>query len=73
MAKQITSPKEYFGFELGSDKKIARWDKIVEYFNLLAKQSDKIKVINLGPSTEGHPFLLTIVSSPENLRNRSSG
>lgn len=69
MAKQITSPKDYFGFELGSERKIARWDKIVEYYNLLAKQSDKIKVVNLGPSTEGHPFLLTIVSSPENLRN----
>jgi hypothetical protein len=69
MARSITSPEAFFGFKLGSDKKLARWDKIVEYFNLLAEQSDKIKVINLGNSTEGNPFLLTIVSSAENLRN----
>ncbi len=69
MSQHITSPEEYFGYQLGSDRKLARWDKIVDYFNLLAEESDKIKVINLGPSTEGHPFLLTIVSSAENLRN----
>ena len=39
--KKVTSPKEFFGFELGSDRKIARWDKIVEYFKLLEKESGK--------------------------------
>lgn len=65
----ITSPKEFFGFQLGSDRKIAHWDKIVEYYNLLKTESDKIEVINMGPSTEGHPFLLVIISSKENLAN----
>jgi hypothetical protein len=32
MAK-VTSPEEFFGHRLGADRKIARWDKIVEYFN----------------------------------------
>ncbi|MGI6345239.1 MAG: M14 family metallopeptidase [Bacillota bacterium] len=66
---RITSPEVFFGHQLGADRKIARWDKIVEYFNLLAKESDRIQVIDLGPSTEGHPFLLTVISSPENLAN----
>jgi len=66
---KIISPEEFFGFQMGSDRKIARWDKIVEYFLLLEKQSDKIKVINMGPSTEGNPFLLVIISSPDNLAN----
>jgi len=69
MLKKITSPEEFFGFQMGSDRKMARWDKIVEYFMLLEKQSDKIKVINMGPSTEGNPFLLVIISSPDNLAN----
>ncbi|MFC2170062.1 M14 family zinc carboxypeptidase [Acidobacteriota bacterium] len=64
---KITSPQDFFGFQLGSDKNIARWDKIVGYFGLLEKESDKLKVINMGPSTEGNPFLLVIISSPENL------
>jgi len=67
--KKITSPNDFFGFELGSDKKMARWDKIVDYFKLLESESRKIKVINMGPSTEGNPFLLVIISAPDNLAN----
>jgi hypothetical protein len=67
--EEITSPEEYFGFQLGSDRNIARWDKIVAYYELLQKQSDKLQVINMGPSTMGNPFLLVIISSPENLDN----
>ncbi|MCK4645751.1 MAG: peptidase M14 family protein [Candidatus Aminicenantes bacterium] len=67
--KKVTSPKEFFGFELGSDRKIARWDKIIDYYSLLEKESGKLKVINMGPSTMGNPFLLVIISSPENLAN----
>ena len=59
--------EEFFGFQLGSDRKMARWDKIVEYFELLAKQSKKIKVENMGPSTEGNPFLHVIISSERNM------
>ena len=67
--KKVTSPEEFFGFQLGSDRKIARWDKIVDYYRLLEKESNKLKVINMGPSTMGNPFLLVIISSPENLAN----
>ena len=49
--KKVTSPEEFFGFELGSDRKIARWDKIVDYFKILERESGKLKVINMGPST----------------------
>ena len=64
---RVTSPEEFFGFRLGSDRKIASWDKMVEYYNLLAKESRKIKVVDMGLTTEGRPFLLVIISAPENL------
>jgi len=67
--KKITSPEEFYGFKMGTDRKLARWDKIVEYFWLLDKNSDRIKVTELGKSTEGNPFLMAIISSPENLKN----
>ena len=66
---KVTSPEAFFGFKLGSDRQIARWDKIVNYFELLQKESDKLKVINMGPSTMGSPFLFVIISSAENLKN----
>lgn len=66
---KVTSPESYFGFQMGADRQLARWDKIVDYFSLIEKQSDRLKVINMGPSTEGQPFLLVIISSPANLAN----
>jgi hypothetical protein len=65
----VTPPEKFFGFRLGTDKKLARWDKIVDYYRLLEKESDRIRVIDLGPTTEGNPYLLAIVSSPANLSN----
>ena len=69
MNNQVTTPETFFGFQLGSDRKIARWDGIVDYFRLLEGQSDRMQVIDMGPSTEGNPFLLAIISSPKNLDN----
>ena len=65
--QHVTSPEEFFGFRLGADRKMARWDRMVEYYQLLGKTSDKLQVVNLGPSTMGNPFLLVIISSPANL------
>src|SRR4030042_2703873 len=69
MTINVISPERFFGYQLGSYRKIARWDKIVEYFRKVEKQSDKIKVIDMGPTTMGNPFLLVIISSPSNLKN----
>jgi len=69
MTNKVMSSEEFFGFQLGSDRKIARWDKIVEYFKKVEKQSDKIKVVDMGPTAMGNPFLLVIISSPDNLKN----
>ena len=69
MNNRVTSPEAFFGFQLGSDRKIAAWDKIVAYLRLLAQESDCLRVIDMGPSTEGNPFLLAFISSPQNLAN----
>ncbi|MDP2871242.1 MAG: M14 family metallopeptidase, partial [Bacillota bacterium] len=67
MSGKITSPEGFFGFELGSDRCIARWDRIMEYFCRLSQESNRIRVEELGKSTEGQPFLLVTISSPANL------
>src|SRR5580698_10036923 len=67
-AQEITSPEKFFGFQLGADKKMARWDKIVEYYGVLEKQSGgRMKVINMGPTSEGNPFLMVIITSTANM------
>ncbi|PKP29630.1 MAG: peptidase M14 family protein, partial [Bacteroidetes bacterium HGW-Bacteroidetes-17] len=69
IGQKITSPEDYFGFQMGADRKLVRWDKMVDYFNLLEGQSDRMKVYNMGPSSEGHPFLVLLITSPENHQN----
>ena len=65
----VTKPEDFFGHQLGADRKIARWDKIVEYFMKIQEESPRIKVVDMGPSTEGNPFLAVWISSEENLKN----
>src|SRR5580693_4785260 len=67
-AQEITSPEKFFGFQLGADKHMARWDKIVEYYGVLEKQSGgRMKVTNMGPTSEGNPFLMVIITSVANM------
>ncbi len=68
MEMKIPSPEEFFGFRMGADRRLARWDRIVEYFWQLDR-SPCVKVVELGKTTMGNPFLLVIITSPENLRN----
>jgi hypothetical protein len=67
VSAQVTTPEKFFGFQLGADGKMARWDKIVEYFSVLEKESGgKMKVNNMGPTTMGNPFLMVVITSPAN-------
>ncbi len=66
-SRKMTSPEGFFGHQMGADRKIARWDKIVEYFYLLETESDDIKVVDMGRTTEGNPFLLVVISAKKNL------
>src|SRR5260370_7229666 len=65
----VQSPEQYFGFRIGSDRKLVRWDKIVDYMQAVANGTDGAKFRSLGPTTKGNPFILLEISSAENLRN----
>src|SRR5262249_25413611 len=65
----VPTPQQFFGFRIGTDKKLARWDKIVQYMQAVAVDSDRVRFRNLGPTTLGNPFVMMEISSAENLRN----
>lgn len=66
---QVPGPQQFFGFKIGDDNKLARYDKIVEYFNAVAAKSGRVHVRNVGPTTLGKPFILAEISSPETIAN----
>jgi hypothetical protein len=61
-------PRDHYGFELGADRKLARWPQIVSYFERLAAASGRIQVETLGETTEGRPFLGAVITSEANMR-----
>ncbi|MDG1707276.1 MAG: M14 family zinc carboxypeptidase, partial [Emcibacteraceae bacterium] len=66
-AQDVTSPEEFFGFKMGEDRKLANWTKLVEYYDLVGGESDRMMVVNMGDTEMGQPFLALYISTPENL------
>lgn len=67
--EEIPTPKEFFGFPMGADRQLAHWDEMVQYFNLVARRSDRIQVRELGKTTLGHPYLLVVASTPDTIND----
>jgi hypothetical protein len=68
-AKHITTPKEAFGFNIGDDYQLATYTQIEAYYKKLASESDRLKLIDIGPTEEGHRQYLMIATSPENMKH----
>lgn len=66
-APAITTPQHFFGFTLGTDRKLADWTQLVTYYQTLARESPRVRFADLGPTTEGRSFVLVTISAPENL------
>ncbi len=66
-AKHITSPTEAFGFQPGTDRKLADWKELTAYFQKLGSESDRVRYEEVGKTTEGRPFITVTISSPETL------
>ena len=63
----LPTPDEFAGFVIGSDGNLLRWEKIVEYFQLVAERSDRVLFEERGESTNGNQLVMATISSPDNL------
>lgn len=68
-ASRITSPREAFGHEVGADYQLVNYTQWEAYLKTLAIQSDRMKLVEIGKSSEGRTQYIAIVSSPANLAN----
>ncbi len=60
------TPAEFFGFRPGDDRVLADWNQAIRYFGVLAAASDRVRVDEVGKTTEGRPFLVVTITSAEN-------
>lgn len=65
-ASRISSPKDVWGHNVGDDYFLANYKQEYDYFNLLAKQSNRIHIQDIGKSSEGRPMITAVITSPAN-------
>ena len=66
LSAAVPTPESYFGHPIGADRTVLDWEKVVGYFNLLARSSDRIRVEELGKTAEGRPFIAATIAEPRN-------
>src|SRR5215831_19148131 len=67
-APRVTSPKDFLGFNIGDDYQVANYTQLTAYWKKLASESDRMKLVDIGPTAEGRRQYMAIVTSPENIK-----
>jgi hypothetical protein len=62
-----TTPEQFLGFKVGADKKLADYVQISAYFQKLAGETNKMKIVTIGETTLKKPMIMAVISTPENL------
>jgi hypothetical protein len=63
----LQSPESFFGHRMGADRELADWPGLQRYFENIAAASDRVELVDAGPTTEGRRLIAAIVSSPQNI------
>ena len=67
--RAITTPLQQFGHAIGDDYQLVNYTQETEYLQKLAKESDRMKLVDIGLTAEGRHQYMAIISSPENMKN----
>jgi len=62
-----TPPEAFLGFRVGADKKLADYNQIRSYFEKLAQESPRLKLVTIGESTLKKPMIMAVITSEENM------
>jgi len=65
-AGAIPTPQSALGFRPGEDRRLADWDQVLAYLHRLDAASGRVKVEEVGQTTQGRPFVVATVTSEAN-------
>jgi hypothetical protein len=66
-AAQVTSPEEFLGYKPGADFHLMTYEDAIGYFELLASETDRMIVLDMGETTGGRRMKYGVISSAANL------
>jgi zinc carboxypeptidase len=67
-APPVPAPDQVLGFRPGADHKLADYATLVRYFRALDAASDRVRVVDVGPTAEGRTMIAAIITSEANHR-----
>ncbi len=67
--QKITTPESYFGFKPGADRMLLDYEQLIGYLKTIEKQSNKIKLVEIGKSPLGKTMYIAFISSEDNIKN----
>ncbi|NOR73772.1 MAG: hypothetical protein GQ525_01300 [Draconibacterium sp.] len=68
-SSQLKTPEVFFGFQPGTDQSLFNYDPLIEYLQMVADVSPRVKMIEVGESPMGAKMYATFFSSEENIKN----
>ncbi|MCW5947363.1 MAG: hypothetical protein KIT74_10080 [Fimbriimonadales bacterium] len=64
----VTSPKEFFGHEVGADYYLSNFQQMHTYWKKLDAESERMQLKVIGKTSEGRDQIMAIVTSPANFK-----
>jgi Zinc carboxypeptidase len=65
-AQKTISPPKIGEYTAGDDYFLANYTQLLEYWNKVVKETDRMKLVEIGKTAENRPIMMAIITSPAN-------
>src|SRR3954451_7864765 len=62
----VTTPRQQFGANLGDDYFLASYTQLADYWQTLDRESDRMRLVDIGLTAEGRHQWMAVLTAPEN-------
>ena len=63
---RLTTPQAEWGHNLGDDYFLVNYQQLIAYWKKLDAESPRLRLVDIGKTSEGRPMLMAIITSPAN-------
>jgi len=63
---RLTSPEKQFGFPVGADYRLVGYSRLLDYWQKLDAESDRLSLETIGITAERRPMVMAIITSAQN-------
>src|SRR4051794_27878912 len=67
-ASPVTTPRQQFGADVGDDYFLATYTQLEQYWQKLDRESDRMRLVDIGLTEEGRHQWMAVLTAPENFQ-----